>query len=156
MFGFGRAKDARARSFDVAGMEKSFNDLMTTAHKMSEEQQLGVAAGVTVAMRTFGKLYRGDFKKFVNQRASVQEHFINILDASAKDARNNPAAVNIHGRNLGREMAVGIRLASMYFTAMLPLSHSEWRTDAVYTMVDRLSAQLTPLNEKGQALLGPT
>jgi hypothetical protein len=152
---FGWHKPKMTRSFDVAGLEKAFNDLITEVNKMSEEQRLGVAAGVTFAMRTFGKLYHGDFKRFVEQRANVQNHFINILNASANDASNNPAAVKVHGRNLGREMGTGIRLANMYFTAMLPLSHNEWRTDAVGAMVDRLGDQLTPLNEKGRAVLGP-
>jgi hypothetical protein len=58
-------------------------------------------------------------------------------------------------RNLGYEMAIGIRLVSIYLTAMLPLSDEEWRTDAVYAMVDRLSAQLHLLNEKGRTVLGP-
>jgi hypothetical protein len=39
----------------------------------------------------------------------------------------------------------------MYFTALLPLSHNQWRTDEVFDMVDRLSGQITPLNEKGRA-----
>jgi hypothetical protein len=155
MFSWRKPKPT-ATSNDVAELEKAFNDLMTEISQMSEEQQSGVSVGVTFAMRSFGALYHGDFKRFVEQRASVQENFINSLDASANDAINNPTAVNIQGRNLGREMAAGIKLAKMYFTAMLPLSHKEWRTDAVYAMVDRLGAQLTPLNEKGRAFLGPT
>jgi hypothetical protein len=155
MFGWRKSKTT-GRAFDVAGLEKVFNDLMTDVHKMSEEQQLGVAVGVTFAMRTFGKLYHGDFKRFIEQRASDQEHFIKILDASANDASKNPAAINVHGRNLGREMSTGIRLVKMYFTAMLPLSHNEWRTDAVYAMVDRLNDQLSPMNERGRVLLGTT
>lgn len=114
MFSWRKPKPT-ATSFDVAGLEKAFNDLMTEISKMPEQQQSGVAVGVTFAMRSFGALYHGDFKRFVEQRAGVQENFINSLAASANDAINNPAAVNIHGRNLGREMATGIRLAKMYF-----------------------------------------
>jgi hypothetical protein len=44
-------------------------------------------------------------------------------------------------------MATGMRLQNMYFTALLPISHQEWRTDAVYEMVDRLAAQFQPLVE---------
>jgi hypothetical protein len=121
-----------------------------------DEHQLGVAVGVTFAFRNFTALYPGGIKSFVEQRASVQENFINILHLSANDARKNPAAVNLLGRNLGYEMAIGIKLVNMYFTALLPLSHNERRPDAVYEMVDRLSDQLTPLNERGRVLLGTT
>ena len=155
MFGWRKPK-ATPKSFDVAGLEKAFNEVITRVRTMPEEQQLGVALGVTFAMRSFGALYPGGFKNFVDQRANIQEQFIARLDESATDASKNPAAVNVHGQNLGREMATGIRLANMYFTALLPLSHSEWRTDAVYAMIDRLSAQLTPMNERGRVVLGPT
>jgi hypothetical protein len=149
MLGWRKAKPA----FDVAGLEMAFNNLISRVRRMPEQQQAGVAAGVAYAMRSFGALYPGGVKSFVNQRAKVQQGFVDMLEASANDATNNPAAIKISGLNLGRELATGIRLTNMYFAALLPLSHPEWRTDDVYGMIDRLGDQLRPLNHQGQTLL---
>jgi hypothetical protein len=155
MFGWLKSRTA-APSFNVAGLERSFDNLVTDINRMSEDKRAGVAVGVAFAFQTFEQLYPGDVQSFVAQSPKVQEDFINMLSASANDAQRNPVAVRIHGQGLGPELAIGIRLANMYFGGLPPLSYEEWRTDAVFAMVDRLCNQLIPYVKQGLALLEET
>jgi hypothetical protein len=123
--------------------------------EMSQEQKHAVAIGAAFAQLTFAKLYPGGVESFVDQRAKVQEHFINMLEASASDAIKFNG-LKVGGKGFGQEMAIGIRLQNMYFTALLPVSHKEWRTDAVHGMIDRLADELRPLNKEGFIALAAT
>jgi hypothetical protein len=72
-----------------------------------------------------------------------------------------PADHRLAGNGQNAPAKSWLRNGHRYQTGQyLPYSHAatirqEWRTDAVYAMVDRLSAQLHLLNEKGRTVLGP-